>query len=388
MRKLALIYCLLLCAALSYNLGVHTAKAAVPVAFDSIVNNKPSGFDERVGYLSPYSMTEAEISIGIWGHLYCKYLYSGTSTAASRLYNHLSQSLYTPSDGLSSIPYTPSGVPYYTWVNCSGPTRISSTSVSFWCDIDFSQEFSVMVPSSIYSFADYYRLATTFAAGMQTFTFGAYTYACELIEVSTSASNCNAAYNLQFSNFSPAQQFAIELRIGVGSEDIFGTSWGSTYLLLSANGVDLTTVSDPLNHAFSLVTLSDAVILTSLGFSSYSNLLQQPSSWADYGFRYIIHLQGYNIYPDSNVTLITGVGSTAPDYQNCDWYDIPCHLGNALLYFLYVFPVTKGLFSLINGAYTFITETFGFIALWSGVGIAFAVVMTFIILRIIRYFTS
>lgn len=74
--------------------------------------------------------------------------------------------------------------------------------------------------------------------------------------------------------------------------------------------------------------------------------------------------------------------------QDCEWYDIPCHLGNAVLKLLFDFPLTSGLIKLVNTIFSAVDSSFAFIGLFSGLGILFTVFIVFFILRLARWLTG
>lgn len=385
MRKLALIYCLLLCAALSYNLGVHTAKA-VSIDADEVIHTQPTNFSQVVGYFNKYSTQLPEGNLRVNGSVYCGYEYTGPQ--ASILYNYLSSHTWDEFS-VTKVPTLPDGTPLYTSMNIWGPD-LNGQSCGFLC----RRFYDVTIPIASLLTTDVYRFGnavsyyiTQLAYGTQSFIVGGVVYPCIINNLNVGETQVNVTLSFSLPNLYNVGRIAYDFPAGLGAEDIYGNSWQTSTLAFSTEDSLLYSGSLTQSTYFSLITLSDLSRVENFTFSLTSNPASTVTLGEDYGLRLLFSLS-FNLYSYDDTGITDSVSSGTPDYQNCDWYDIPCHLGNALLYFLYVFPVTKGLFSLINGAYTFITETFGFIALWSGVGIAFAVVMTFIILRIIRYFTS
>ena len=386
MRKLALIYCLLLCAALSYNLGVHTAKAA-SIDADEVIHTQPTNFSQVVGYFNKYSSQLPEGTLRVNGSVYCSYSYTGSM--ATTLYNYLVDYNWG-SVNVVKQPTLPDGTVLYNSFLCWS-ARLSGNTCTFSCLSDFDQTVKVnnlFEATEIYRFGDavsYY--ITQLLYGTQTFIVNGIAYSCSIGNDNIGETQVNVTLSFSLPNLYNVGRIAYNFPAGLGAEDIYSNSWQTSTLAFSTEDSLLYSGALTQSTYFSLITLSDLSRVENFIFTLTSKPASTATLSEDYGLR-LFYALNFNLYPYDDTGITTSVSSGAPDYQNCDWYDIPCHLGNALLYFLYVFPVTKGLFSLINGAYTFITETFGFIALWSGVGIAFAVVMTFIILRIIRYFTS
>lgn len=69
--------------------------------------------------------------------------------------------------------------------------------------------------------------------------------------------------------------------------------------------------------------------------------------------------------------------------NSCDWYDIPCHLGNALGYFVYEFPLTKPITTLFTGLVGYLDTFFDISSEFSGVEVIYGVLITMIVVGIV-----
>ena len=69
--------------------------------------------------------------------------------------------------------------------------------------------------------------------------------------------------------------------------------------------------------------------------------------------------------------------------NSCDWYDIPCHLGNALGYFVYEFALTKPITTLFTGLVGYLDTFFDISSEFSGVEVIYGVLITMIAVAII-----
>lgn len=69
--------------------------------------------------------------------------------------------------------------------------------------------------------------------------------------------------------------------------------------------------------------------------------------------------------------------------NNCDWYDIPCHLGNAIGYLVYEFPLTKPITTLFSGLVGYLDAFFDISSEFSDVEVIYGVVITMIAVAII-----
>ena len=141
-----------------------------------------------------------------------------------------------------------------------------------------------------------------------------------------------------------------------------------------------------------LYTLSDLTRINSFSFAvfpdfnsvDYKTYFNNSVSSTNEPFVLDFYVRGFNFWVDTSDTLLPGVGGNIQNYQQCNWYDIPCHLGNALLYFLYEFPLTKGLYTLFSSVGSFLTETFDFLNAFSSVGLVFSFVLVFLVFSFIK----
>ncbi len=69
--------------------------------------------------------------------------------------------------------------------------------------------------------------------------------------------------------------------------------------------------------------------------------------------------------------------------NSCDWYDIPCHLGNALGYFVYEFPLTKPITTLFTGLVGYLDTFFDISSEFSGVEVIYGVLITMIVVGLV-----
>lgn len=67
----------------------------------------------------------------------------------------------------------------------------------------------------------------------------------------------------------------------------------------------------------------------------------------------LLDLSSYSLEQDVDLYAVTNFSSSSGDvsfdipYNDCQWYDIPCHLGNAFIYFINDFPIISDIVSFI-----------------------------------------
>ncbi len=69
--------------------------------------------------------------------------------------------------------------------------------------------------------------------------------------------------------------------------------------------------------------------------------------------------------------------------NSCDWYDIPCHLGNAIGYLVYEFPLTKPITTLFTGLVGYLDTFFDISSEFSGVEVIYGVLITMIVVGLV-----
>lgn len=109
----------------------------------------------------------------------------------------------------------------------------------------------------------------------------------------------------------------------------------------------------------------------------------------DYGVPFIVELYDFNFYPSLFEGVSNSIVSGLPDTVTCAWYDIPCHLGNALVYFMKEFPLTKPIMNFIDGAFILLALPFDLLLQLSqtlGNSLFIGFVFLLVVLIIVRYF--
>ena len=89
-----------------------------------------------------------------------------------------------------------------------------------------------------------------------------------------------------------------------------------------------------------------------------------------------------------NIAYSGGVDYGDWKSTSCSTFDIPCHLGNAIGYLIYEFPLTKPITSLFTPLLTFFDSNFDLLQSFSGGGILFAAIVAIVVGSVIFYFAS
>ena len=89
-----------------------------------------------------------------------------------------------------------------------------------------------------------------------------------------------------------------------------------------------------------------------------------------------------------NIAYSGGVDYGDWQSTSCSTFDIPCHLGNAIGYLIYEFPLTKPITSLFTPLLTFFDSNFDLLQSFSGGGILFAAIVAIVVGSVIFYFAS
>lgn len=383
------IFCLLFLLLFSFflNSSFFVSRAAVIPSLDSYTTIQSDEFFQRVGFFTPYS-SDFDVLLQFKGEFTFSCTYIGSDAAV------LANSIRSNGWHWVSLqtPIVFNDIVLQTQINPYEIVSSSSSSVVVKCYTTFSfftsdLAFDLSLSSSAcVGDGDYYTLSII----SPTFSFfeGQKYWNCEINSV-YSGTYLDSTFVISPSSvfFPSVGQIYSSFSCGFAGEDLYNT-YNSTNISYKLNGTSL--FSESFNYSassFRFATLSFLTDFSNYTFSS-STYASNFSANSDYGLRFRWYATGFNLYPFDDSSVVSGVSIGSPDYQSCTWYDIPCHLGNAFTYLIYKFPLTKGFIELLSGAYNFITETFGFLALWSGIGVVFSVLMTFIVLRIIRYFTS
>lgn len=167
----------------------------------------------------------------------------------------------------------------------------------------------------------------------------------------------------------------LNLSIGVnGGTEIFAYSSGTTKYNFVTGG---------FNNRHLLLTFDDYVYVNSIQLYLYSKLSSSDVEITNEHFEYCVFLQYLQIFDsNSNVILPPGSNSEA-EYKSCQWYDIPCHLGNAMSYFIYDFPVTAPIIQFVTILLGLTELTYNQMLLFTGIGTLFVLVAGIFILIII-----
>lgn len=89
-----------------------------------------------------------------------------------------------------------------------------------------------------------------------------------------------------------------------------------------------------------------------------------------------------------NIAYSGGVDYGDWQSTSCSTFDIPCHLGNAIGYLIYEFPLTKPITDLFTPLLVFFDTNFDVLQSFSGAGIVYAAIVAIVVGSIIFYFAS
>lgn len=89
-----------------------------------------------------------------------------------------------------------------------------------------------------------------------------------------------------------------------------------------------------------------------------------------------------------NIAYTGGVDYGDWQSTSCSTFDIPCHLGNAIGYLIYEFPLTKPITDLFTPLLVFFDTNFDVLQSFSGAGIVYAAIVAIVVGSIIFYFAS
>ena len=263
---------------------------------------------------------------------------------------------------------------------CSGSFDISSLYTSF------------ALFNSVYNSNGYNHIEL--ALDFQQFYFQGNDYnnvALRSVVVGSGSSNVfRLSFSVDSSSLFSAKSFVVCLPVGFGDEDIFTSG------VVGSSSYGLSLVGENVNSNFSssvsfnsaLFTFESPYKISQYSFNVGLSSLNVSKIEFDYPVSVLFDFSFFNSYADSSLGgLVDSVAvNSSPDYLTCSWYDIPCHLGNAILYLLYEFPITKQLFTLFSSVIVFISQFFSLITSFSGLGVLYSFVCVLLIFFVVKFF--
>lgn len=181
-----------------------------------------------------------------------------------------------------------------------------------------------------------------------------------------------------------ANNLVFVFKSGITSSDIPLTSFNvPSNLYLNGNLVDSRTTKGVFGGVY------DLQFDNSLKNSHFNLSLSSSSDWSSYDDvsnlrEVILFFEFGTLIPYSeDVGYSGGQNYGSWSSNSCDWYDIPCHLGNALGYFVYEFPLTKPITTLFTGLVGYLDTFFDISSEFSGVEVIYGVLITMIVVGIV-----
>lgn len=160
----------------------------------------------------------------------------------------------------------------------------------------------------------------------------------------------------------------LNLSIGVNnSQEIFAYSSGTTKKNFASNG---------LYERHLLLTFDDYVEVNSIQLYLYSRYSTVDDIITQEHFEYCVFLQYLQIYDLYTDVIIPGGGYSSDrliNYKSVEWYDIPGHLSNFLVWLLYDSPIISPLFSMIYTMFSFSDVFLDNFLLFSSLGAVFVI---------------
>lgn len=125
-------------------------------------------------------------------------------------------------------------------------------------------------------------------------------------------------------------------------------------------------------------------VIKNFDFSLDPSVLKKNARTASYRF----WLRNFNYYAsNSDLVSTAGLGQN-PNYVTCYMWDIPCHLGNAIVYIMYEFPLTKNIFKLVSQSFDFFVNSLNFLGGFSSFGFLFVFVFGMVLFGVVRKMVS
>ena len=353
-----------------------TTKTTVK-SFESIDGGVYSYYENITGYYNPYSISNLSLIGSANFRVTASYLYyaSDDDTAYSTYVNFLNEVGDTYSFDSDNQPFFTYGSNYssleklflsssYTVLE---PTRNGN-------NVYYNIVYNVVLNQDILSFfiqndqVDFFRFSTyankrrlVLSVPVFTWIYDGFEYDLELF--SSSVNSTSFQLFLSVPNYN-INEFVFSLVMGYGDEDFYSNSSFTPPLCnLSVTNGYIGQFQCNRYYAYR-VLLEQSYNLNFYSFNvSLDNILFSGSSLSDYGACFLIDFTFLQSYPYEN-NLSPSISFGSPDYQTCSWYDIPCHLGNALSYLIYEFPLTKPIYTFFKSVFGLISPIFDFFKLF------------------------
>ena len=364
-----------------------------------------SSVSDSVGFFNKYQHYDMTISINANVSLSAVYrVDSGGYGVTHSLYTYLNSNIgetfafqngFKPFFRELNVPLSSTFILSSVSEGWDSGTSYCDLTISYTCSGSFdisSLYTSFALFDSVYNSNGYNHIEL--ALDFQQFYFQGNDYnnvALRSVVVGSSSSNkFSLSFSVDSSSVFSIKSFAISMPVGFGDEDIYssGVVGSSSY------GVNL--VGENVNSSFASSNSFSSTLFTfdsSYKISQFTFKVELPSlnvskSDFDYPLSLLFDFGFFNTYPDTSsggIVDSVAVGSS-PDYLSCFWYDIPCHLGNAILYLLYEFPITKQLFTLFSSVIVFISQFFSLITSFSGLGVLYSFVCVLLVFFVVKFF--
>lgn len=355
--------------------------------YDSIYSATPGGssfFDPDKTYnsfFSPYATSEVKVetdlsvSFTLWYD--CSYISpSITTSQINRLKSDLEDSFYL---------YRHKGDGNYSFsVNCS------SVDISQSVNNRFSANFSLKYHSTLkltsgslgfYNVSNYDIIGPEFIIGYSSISDYSYLRSAKLFQVYFSHVKISSVYSLPIictaNNLLFLYKFSI-FGFDTGynpSGDLISNLYINNVFVDSRNTHNLVGGVYDLNYDNPLSNSVFNISINSSGTLFYTSSQNEPI---------MMFFEFGTLIPYSeDVGYSGGQNFGSWSSNSCDWYDIPCHLGNALGYLVYEFPLTKPITTLFSGLVGYLDAFFDISSEFSGVEVIYGVLITMIVVGIV-----
>lgn len=177
-----------------------------------------------------------------------------------------------------------------------------------------------------------------------------------------------------------------DMSLGYGDEDIYRVSpfnnVQSNFILSDTSLAGFNSINTPiiktvLDSNYLVDSYKFSFLLPSVTFPNSSSLL-------DYGAQIIFYFNYFNVFPFEN-NLVVSSSSNSPNYTNCEWYDLPCQIGNALSYIVYEFPLTKPIYTFFKSVFSLISPIFDFFKLFVDIPYFSAILFLFFFVALLFF---
>lgn len=357
--------------------------------YDSIYSATPGGssfFDPNKKYnsfFSPYATSEVKVQ-STFSISFC-YVFEFSkcesyldSTQFQKLTKAILDNFYLVShNGSGSYSYDISGSIY----NFDYETK------DFNFEVTLSYNSLIYIPSGtlgFYNVINYDIWGPIFEVGYNNYYFDPLPYLtdCHVAFVIYRSLYMESSYTLPILCTADNLVFVFSSGITSSITQMVSTTFDSN-LYLNKNLIDSRKTIGKFGGVYDLNfidSLSNSVINLSLSGSSDWFVLDDTDNFSEL----ILFFEFGTLIPYSeDVGYSGGQNYGSWSSNSCDWYDIPCHLGNALGYLVYEFPLTKPITTLFSGLVGYLDAFFDISSEFSGVEVIYGVLITMIVVGIV-----